>query len=62
MNQQEFMRKNLVNAMVSSGHKQAIAEQLADEGVRYWLETAKFKRSAWEDTLSYVKKRAKASK
>lgn len=32
MNQQEFMRKNLVNAMVSSGHKQAIAEQLADEG------------------------------
>lgn len=59
MTPEEFIKKNLKAELEKSGTPYVEIEGLSNEGVRYWRETAKFRKSAWVDTLSYVKKRAK---
>lgn len=54
----EFIRKNLAEQLTRDGYKSV--DSLADEGLRYWRESAQFRKSAWADTLAYTRKRAKA--
>lgn len=56
MSPDEFIRKNIMTELERIGVPFAQQLSLADEGVRYWRQTAKFKKSAWADTISYVKK------
>lgn len=58
MTPSEFIRKNLAEQLTKDGYK--AVDSLADEGLRYWRESAQFRKSAWADTLAYVRKRAKA--
>jgi hypothetical protein len=58
MTPEQFIRKNLADQLIKDGCKSV--DSLADEGLRYWRESAQFRKSAWADTLAYVKKRAKA--
>lgn len=59
MTPEQFIHKNLIAELERM--KVPFAEQnaLAVEGLRYWKEQAHFKKSAWADTLAYVKKRMK---
>lgn len=56
MTPDEFIRKNIMTELEQLGVPFAKQLSLAGEGVRYWRQTAKFKKSAWADTISYVKK------
>lgn len=58
MTPSEFIRKNLSDQLTTDGYK--AVDSLADEGLRYWRESAQFRKSAWADTLAYMRKRAKA--
>ena len=58
MTPEQFIRKNLADHLAREGQKDV--DGLADEGLRYWRESAQFKKGAWAETLAYVKKRAKA--
>jgi hypothetical protein len=58
MTPSEFIRKNLVDQLTRDGCK--AVDSLADEGLRYWRESAQFKKGAWAETLAYTRKRAKA--
>ncbi len=58
MTPEQFIRKNLADQLTKDGYKSV--DSLADEGLLYWRESARFRKGAWADTLAYVKKRAKA--
>lgn len=60
MTPSEFIRKNLAEQLTKDGYKNI--DSLADEGLRYWRESAQFKKGAWAETLAYTRKRAKAQK
>lgn len=62
MSPEEFIRKNLARELESMKVPFAQIEGLANEGVRYWRETARFSKGAWGDTLAYTKKRATKAK
>ena len=62
MTPEEFIRKNLKSELEKIKTPFSMIERLADEGVSYWRESARFKKSPWVDTLSYVKKRAARAK
>lgn len=58
MTPEQFIRKNLSQELEKLKIPFARIDGLADEGVRFWRERAKFNKGAWIDTLAYTKKRA----
>jgi len=59
MTPEQFIHRNLIKELDRMKVPFADQASLADEGLRYWKESAHFKKSAWADTLAYVKKRMK---
>ena len=62
MTQEEFILKNIKADLVKSGYKETDAESLAQEGLRFWRESAHFNKSAYADTLRHVKRISKSAK
>ena len=59
MSPEQFIKANLLKELEKMKLPFADQLSLAEEGLRYWKESAHFKKSAWADTLAYVKKRMK---
>jgi len=56
MTPDEFIRENIKKELERMGVPFANQLSLADEGVRYWRQQARFKKGAWQDTIAYIKK------
>lgn len=57
MSPEEFIRQNLLKELDRLKVPFAEQDALANEGLRFWRESSRFKKGAWQETLSYVKKR-----
>jgi hypothetical protein len=62
MTQEEFILKNIKQDLVEAGYDLTSAESLAQEGLRFWRESAHFNKSAYADTLRHVKRMSKSAK
>lgn len=62
MTPEQFILKNLAEDLKKQGYSHADAESLANEGLRFWRESAHFNKSAYADTLRHVKRISKSAK